>query len=58
MPLFVSDPYTYILDNDWSFTDKTEKPTIGFVGNANGSLTKKAKEFLIFLKLIKLKVIP
>lgn len=51
MPLFVSDPYTYILDNDWFFTDKTEKPTIGFVGNANGSFSKKIKEFLIFLKL-------
>lgn len=51
MPLFVSDPYTYILENNWFFVDKTDKPTIGFVGNANGSFTKKIKELLIFLKL-------
>lgn len=51
MPLFVSDPYTYVLNTDWYFLDKTEKPTIGFVGNANGSFSKKIKENLIFLKL-------
>lgn len=51
MPLFVSDPYTYILNTDWFFLDKTEKPTIGFVGNANGKFSKKIKEILIFLKL-------
>lgn len=51
MPLFVSDPYSYVLDSNWFFLDKTEKPTIGFVGNANGSFSKKIKEILIFLKL-------
>lgn len=51
MPLFVSDPYSYILDNKCFFIDKQEKPTIGFVGNANGSFSKKIKEFLIFIKL-------
>ncbi|MES2863897.1 MAG: exostosin family protein [Bacteroidota bacterium] len=51
MPLFVSDPYTYVLNTNWFFLDKTEKPTIGFVGNANGSFLKKIKEILIFFKL-------
>ncbi len=51
IPTFVSDPYTYVLNTNWFFLDKTEKPTIGFVGNANGSFSKRLKEFLIFLKL-------
>lgn len=51
MPLFVSDPYTYIFNTNWFFLNKTEKPTIGFVGNANGSFLKKIKEILIFFKL-------
>jgi hypothetical protein len=51
MPLFVSDPYSYVLDTNWFYLNKPEKPTIGFVGNANGSFFKKIKEILIFLKL-------
>lgn len=51
MPLFVSDPFTYILNTNWFFLNKTEMPTIGFVGNANGSFYKRLKELLIFLKL-------
>lgn len=51
MPVFVSDPYTYVLNTEWFTLNKTEKPTIGFVGNANGSFSKKIKENLIFLKL-------
>ncbi len=47
MPCFVTDPYRYILRDDWSPVSKIKKPTIGFVGNADGSAFKWFKEFLL-----------
>ncbi|WP_417939647.1 exostosin domain-containing protein [Flavobacterium sp. RS13.1] len=50
MPCFVSDPYKNILKNDFLTLSKGEKPTIGFVGNANGSFLKRSKEFALHIK--------
>ena len=48
LPSFILDPYNRILKNDFFALLKSEKPNIGFVGNANGSLLKLTKEFLLF----------
>jgi len=50
MPAFLEDPYNKILKNDFFVISKDEKPTIGFVGNANGSFFKMFKEFILFAK--------
>lgn len=50
LPSFVNDPYGTILKKGWKPVLKEEKPTIGFVGNADGSLLKWSKEFLIYAK--------
>ncbi len=50
MPCFVSDPYNNILKNDFLTLSKGEKPNIGFVGNANGSILKLCKEFVLHFK--------
>jgi hypothetical protein len=50
MPSFVNDPYSSILENKWQPQTKQEQPTIGFVGNADGSFSKYAKELLIYGK--------
>lgn len=50
MPSFVNDVYTSNFTTEWVPITKPELPTIGFVGNADGSVTKWLKEFLIFGK--------
>lgn len=50
LPSFVNDPYTTILKREWQPILKGEKPTVGFVGNADGSFIKWSKEFLIYWK--------
>lgn len=50
LPSFVNDPYTTILKKEWQPILKEEKPTIGFIGNADGSFIKWTKEFLIYSK--------
>jgi len=51
MPSFVSDPYQYVLENEWKVVNKQEYPTVGFVGHANDSLINLTKEVLIYLKI-------
>lgn len=50
MPSFINDPYDSILSQKWQPLSKNEKPTIGFVGNADGSFSKWMKEALIYSK--------
>lgn len=50
LPSFIQDPYSTILKKEFQPILKTEKPRIGFVGHANGSLLKYAKEFLLYCK--------
>ncbi|WP_197056087.1 hypothetical protein [Flavobacterium sp. AED] len=48
VPALIMDPYME-LENEFQPLAKTTYPTIGFVGNANGSLAKWCKEFSIYL---------
>lgn len=50
MPCFINDPYRNILKNDFFTLPKEEKPNIGFVGNASGSIFKLCKEFALHMK--------
>jgi hypothetical protein len=49
MPPFINDPYI-TLGKSFNTIEKTEKPTIGFVGHANGTVTKFCKEYFLYLK--------
>lgn len=49
LPSFINDPLNY-LKKEFKPIQKKTKPNIGFVGHANGSLTKLCKEFLIYLR--------
>jgi hypothetical protein len=59
MPSLIADPYS-IINTAFKPIPKNQFPTIGFVGNANGSVFKWFKEFVIYifhnLKRIKSKV--
>ncbi|CCG52681.1 Protein of unknown function [Flavobacterium indicum GPTSA100-9 = DSM 17447] len=44
LPSFVTDPYTYCLDFEFEVLNKTDKPSIGFVGNANNDFKEFLKE--------------
>lgn len=48
VPAFITDPYQ-LLQTNFKPLSKGSLPTVGFVGNANGSLIKWCKEFLIYL---------
>jgi hypothetical protein len=50
LPAYTVDPYQV---NNFNFKTlvKSELPCIAFVGHANGSILKLAKEFLIYLKI-------
>lgn len=50
MPSFINDPYQSILQMEWKPIEKNDRPTIGFVGNADGSILKWVKEVLIYGK--------
>lgn len=50
MPSFINDPFNSVLENEWQPLLKYDKPTIGFVGNADGSIVKWIKELSIYLK--------
>ncbi|MEZ4858017.1 MAG: exostosin family protein [Flavobacteriaceae bacterium] len=49
MPPFINDPYR-ILEKPFEVIKDLEKPTIGFVGHANGSIKKLGKEYLLHVK--------
>lgn len=50
MPAFIEDPITNYENSVLKFLNKTEKPTIGYVGHAKGGLKKYVKLYLIYLK--------
>jgi len=50
MPAFINDPYDEIITDDFFTLPKNLIPNIGFVGNANGSLVKFAKEYFLYLR--------
>lgn len=50
LPSFINDPYKSIFNKAWNPLDKNEYPTIGFVGNADGSILKWGKELFIYCK--------
>lgn len=50
LPSFIVDPYNGVIKNDFFVLPKNEKPNIGFVGNANGSVLKFVKEFFLFAR--------
>lgn len=50
MPCFVNDPYQSLISEQWKPKEKEGKPCVGFVGNADGSIGKWMKEFVIYTK--------
>jgi hypothetical protein len=50
MPSFINDHYATILSRKWQPILKKGKPTIGFVGHADGSFLKWVKEAIIYSK--------
>lgn len=50
LPSFVSDPYVKILNGSWRAISKAQFPSVGFVGQANGSKIKFLKEFIIYAR--------
>lgn len=48
MPPFINDPNDY-LSQPFSALSKPQKPTIGFVGHSNASVSKYIKEYLVYL---------
>lgn len=51
LPSFISDPYERFLKKEFKVLEKEALPAIGFVGNANGSITSLAREMTVFLYL-------
>lgn len=51
LPSFISDPYGRFLRREFNTLEKKENPSIGFVGNANGSLTSLVREITVFMYL-------
>lgn len=52
LPPFISDPYLDYLPQGFSMLEKTEKPSIGFVGHAQSGLSKYVKELTNYFKLL------
>jgi len=50
MPSFLVDPYKSVVKNDFFVLPKHKRPNIGFVGNANGSLIKFCKEYILYAR--------
>ncbi len=50
LPAFIPDPYFSIFKNKFKPINKTEKPTIGFVGHASAGFKKVLSEFYIYAK--------
>lgn len=50
MAPFIEDPIETFYHSDFNFIPKAEDPIIGYVGQANASLSSDLKTFLIFLK--------
>ena len=48
LPSFINNPYDGNLGISFQTISKTTKPSIGFVGNANGSLKKYISEYLLY----------
>ena len=57
MPCFVSDPYSTTMYGREKYITKSNLPNIGFVGQANNSIDKLAKDYLIHLKLSLLRLV-
>ncbi len=51
LPSFINDPYEEVLNRSFSPIIKEEKPSIGFVGHAQGGIIKYIKSYLSHLKL-------
>jgi Exostosin family len=49
MPSFISDPYLNYFESSFVPRQKTDRPIIGFVGNAQSGLKKYFKEFILYL---------
>lgn len=52
LPAFMNDPYKEHLNSSFSIIKKDDKPTIGFVGHANASMSKFFREALVHYKTI------
>lgn len=50
LPAFIADPYDKILKNNFFLLEKTENPSLGFVGNANGAVFQVCKEFVLYIE--------
>ena len=57
MPSFIGDPYNNVIKNSFFLLSKKELPSIGFVGNANGSVLKFCKEFVLYIRRIIISVL-
>ncbi len=55
LPSFVTDIYTTLFSHAWQPIKKRELPEIGFVGQANKSIFKLVKEFILHVKVSLLK---
>jgi hypothetical protein len=51
MPSFINDPYLTQIPEGFSVLEKTEKPTIGFVGHAQSGFSKYVKEMVGHVKV-------
>lgn len=56
LPSFVTDVYTTLFSHQWEPVAKSITPQIGFVGQANKSIFKLIKEFVLHIKLSFLKL--
>ncbi|MBW4360384.1 exostosin domain-containing protein [Flavobacterium taihuense] len=56
LPSFIHDPYGKFIQKEFVILEKESIPSIGFVGNANGSLKSLLKEFGIYLYVIGLNI--
>lgn len=57
LPCFVLEPYRFILKREFTPIPKSDKPQLGFVGHANGSIKGILHEFFVFLFLIKERIL-
>ncbi|WP_264566728.1 glycosyltransferase family 47 protein [Flavobacterium sp. N3904] len=56
LPSFIHDPYEKFIQKEFVVLEKESIPSIGFVGNANGSLKSLFKEFVVYLYVIGLNI--
>lgn len=56
LPSFIQDPFATFIQKETISLEKKVVPSIGFVGNANGSVTSWLKEFGVYLYVIGLRI--